>query len=97
MEFSKQEYWSGLPFPSPGDLPNPGTEPGSPASPAFPVAQMVKNLPAVLETQFQFLSQEDTLEEGTGNPLQCSHQENFMDREQATVHGVTKSWTRLSD
>ena len=25
------EYWSGQPFPSPGDLPNPGTEPGSPA------------------------------------------------------------------
>ena len=31
MEFSRQEYWSGLPFPSPGDLPNPGVEPGSPA------------------------------------------------------------------
>ena len=31
MEFSRQEYWSGLPFPSPGDLPNPRTEPGSPA------------------------------------------------------------------
>ena len=31
MRFSKQEYWSGLPFPSPGDLPNPGTEPESPA------------------------------------------------------------------
>ena len=31
MEFSRQEYWSGLPFPSPGDLPNPGTEPGCPA------------------------------------------------------------------
>ena len=29
--FSKQEYWSGLPFPSPGDLPNPGIEPMSPA------------------------------------------------------------------
>ena len=29
--FSRQEYWSGLPFPSPGDLPNPGIEPGSPA------------------------------------------------------------------
>ena len=27
MGFSKQEYWSGLPFPSPGDLPDPGTEP----------------------------------------------------------------------
>ena len=34
MEFSRQEYWSGLPFPSPGDLPNPGIEPGSPASQA---------------------------------------------------------------
>ena len=31
MGFSRQEYWSGLPFPSPGDLPHPGTEPGSPA------------------------------------------------------------------
>ena len=31
MEFSRQEYWSGLPFPSPGDLPNTGIEPGSPA------------------------------------------------------------------
>ena len=30
MVFSRQEYWSGLPFPSPGDLPNPGIEPGSP-------------------------------------------------------------------
>ena len=29
MKFSRQEYWSGLPFPSPGDLPNPGIEPGS--------------------------------------------------------------------
>ena len=29
--FSRQEYWGGLPFPSPGDLPNPGIEPGSPA------------------------------------------------------------------
>ena len=30
MKFSRQEYWSGLPFPSPGDLPNPGIKPGSP-------------------------------------------------------------------
>ena len=29
MKFPRQEYWSGLPFPSPGDLPNPGTEPKS--------------------------------------------------------------------
>ena len=31
MGFSRQEYWSGLPFPSPEDLPKPGMEPGSPA------------------------------------------------------------------
>jgi len=31
MGFSRQEYWSGLPFPSLGDLPGPETEPGSPA------------------------------------------------------------------
>ena len=32
--FSGQEYWGGLPFPSPEDLPDPGIEPGSPASQA---------------------------------------------------------------
>ena len=31
MGFSRQEYWSGLPFPSPEGLPDPGIEPGSPA------------------------------------------------------------------
>ena len=31
IEFPRQEYWSGLVFPSPQDLPNPGIEPGSPA------------------------------------------------------------------
>ena len=31
MGYSRQEYWSGLPFPSPGDLPDPGIEPRSPA------------------------------------------------------------------
>ena len=35
LEFSRQEYWSGFPFPTPGDLPNPGTEPESLASPAL--------------------------------------------------------------
>ena len=35
IEFSRQEYWSGLPFPTPGDLPNPGIEPVSPAFPAL--------------------------------------------------------------
>ena len=35
MGFSRQEYWSGLPCPPPGDLPHPGIEPGSPAAPAL--------------------------------------------------------------
>ena len=37
MDFSRQEYWSGLPFPSPGDLPDPGIEPVSLVSPALQV------------------------------------------------------------
>ena len=35
IRFSRQEYWSGLPFSPPGDLPNPGTEPKSPVSSAL--------------------------------------------------------------
>ena len=35
LGFSRQEYWSGLPFPSPGVLPDPGIEPASPSSPAL--------------------------------------------------------------
>ena len=35
MEFSSQEYWSGLPFPIPGDLSDPGIEPASLASPTL--------------------------------------------------------------
>ena len=35
MGFSRQEYWNGLPFPPPGDLPDPGIEPASLVSPAL--------------------------------------------------------------
>ena len=35
LEFSRQEYWSGLPFPAPGALPDQGIEPVSPASPTL--------------------------------------------------------------
>ena len=35
LGFPRHEYWSGLPFPPPGDLPNPGSEPMSPMSPAL--------------------------------------------------------------
>ena len=41
MEFPRQEYWSGLPFPSPGDLPNPGIKPTSPVSLALQVSSLL--------------------------------------------------------
>ena len=41
MRFSRQEYWSGLPDPPPGDLPDPGIEPESPAPPALQVASLL--------------------------------------------------------
>ena len=64
-----------MPFPSPGDLPDPGIEPGSPAmqadaqmlyrlSPTCLVAQTVKRLPTVQETRVQSLGQKDLLEKG---------------------------------
>ena len=40
MQFSRQEHWSGLPIPSPGDLPDPGTELPSPVSPALQVGAL---------------------------------------------------------
>ena len=54
------------------------------------MAQTVKNLSAMQETQVRFLGQEDTPGEGNGNPLQYPCLENPTDRGawQATVHGV---------
>ena len=50
-EFSRQEYWSVLPFPSPGDLPNPGIEPKSAVSPAL-LRGFFTTGPANWEAQF---------------------------------------------
>ena len=47
MGFSRQEYWSGLPFPSPGDLPDPGIEPRSPTLQADALLSELKGLEAV--------------------------------------------------
>ena len=72
MGFPRQEYWSVLPFPSPGDLSNPGLEPWSPALqadflPSEPPGignpnQKVKNQPAVQETRVRFLGWKDPQE-----------------------------------
>ena len=58
---------------------------------------MLKNLPAMLETQVPYLGQEDPLEEGNDNMLQNSCLENPMDRGAwgATVRSVAQSWTEL--
>ena len=62
---------------------------------------MEMNLPAMRDTQLQSLGEEDLLEEGmaTHSPLQYSCLENSKDRGawRATVHGVAKSQTRLSN
>ena len=58
------------------------------------MAQMVKNLSAMQETQVQSLDQKDAPGEGNGYPLQHSYLENSMDRGAwwITTHGVAKSW-----
>ena len=66
------------------------------------MALKVKNLPANagdINDVVRSLGREDPLEERIGNPLQYSCLENPMDRGawQATVHGVARSWTQLSD
>ena len=50
MGFSRQEYWSGVPFPSPGDLPNPGIEPSSPTLWADALTSEPPGKPGVLQS-----------------------------------------------
>ena len=61
MGFSRQEYWSGLPFPSPGDLPHPGIEPRSPALqadtlPSEPPVQLIKHFAIYLKLRQHYKS-----------------------------------------
>ena len=48
MGLFRQEYWSGLPFPTPRDLPNPGIEPESPEAPALPGGFFITEPPGKL-------------------------------------------------
>ena len=99
MELSRQEYWSGSPFPSPGNLPDPETQPAPLVSPAFAgefqVALVVKNLPTNagdIRDVGSIPGSEKSPRGGTGNPLQYLCLENPMDRGVwcATIHGVMK-------
>ena len=84
MGFSRQEYWSGFPCPSPGDLSDPGIEPLSLASPALAGG---------------FFTTSTTCGEGNGTPFQYSCLENPVDGGawRAAVHGVTEGRTWLSN
>ena len=135
MGFSRQEYWSGLPFPSPGDLPNPGIEP---RSPTLQADALTSEPPGKLSSQISWRrkwqptpvllpgkshgqrsligynpwGREESdrterlhfhfslsrIEEGNGNPLQCSCLENPRDREAwwAAIYGVAQSRTQLT-
>ena len=95
--FSTQEYWSGSPCPSPGDLPNPRIKPRSPASQADALPSEPTGKPCLqqcfyLATMFLPGSARSP-GEGKGYPLQYAGLENSMD---CTIHGVTKTRTRLS-
>ena len=111
MGFSKQEDWSGLPFPSPGDLPDPGIEPRSPTlkadtltseppgkpqliKPCFPCGSAGKESACNAGDLGSILGLGRPPEEGKGYPLQYPGLEKSVD---CTVHGVTKSRTRLGD
>ena len=62
MGFSRQEYWSGLPFSSPEDLPNPGIEPGSDT---FRADSLQSESPAILKFLLTSPSSTFFLEENT--------------------------------
>ena len=91
MGFFSQEYWSGLPFPSPGDLPDSGIEPRAPALQADSLPSqgspgavpVVKNVPARAgETRYTGSIPGSGRPPGGGHgyPLQYSCLENPMDR-----------------
>ena len=76
MEFTSQEYWSGLPFPSPGDLPSLGIEPGSSALQADSLLT-----PAIREVLIiKYLKKKDSL---------LGHLSYFVHRLTEAIHGAT--------
>ena len=78
MEFSTQEYWSGLPFPSPGDLPDPGMDPGSPASQEDPLPSEPPGNPTYSLSQMSHKKPEKKKSAFTyGKPLFMSNSERI--------------------
>ena len=109
MEFSRQEYWRGFPFSSPGDLPHPGIRPlailwksafkwANLSFSPLPLASLLFS--AVLLSAFLSFSQgfcASLIRDGSGNPFQYSCLENPRDGGAwwAAIYGVAQSQTRL--
>ena len=70
MGFSRQEYWSGLPFPPPGDLPNPGIKPRSPAL----QADALTSEPPGLISNFIFSNSNSHTDATSERPWDCMSQ-----------------------
>ena len=64
MGFSQQEYWSGLPFPPPGDLPNPGTKPASPVLAGRSFTTEPPGKPPILTNRHSFSLNSQTTKPG---------------------------------
>ena len=80
MEFSRQAYYSVLPFPSPGDLPDSGIELGSPALQVFPNSSVSKESACNAGDLGSVPELGRSSGEGNGNPLQHSCLEDPMDK-----------------
>jgi len=80
MGFSRQEYWNGLPFPSPGDLPNPGIEPKSPTLRADTLTSEPPGKPKIYIYIYIYIALEKTLE----SSLDC--------KEIQPVHSEDQPW-----
>ena len=96
MVFSRQEHWSGLPFPHPGDFPDPGIQSRSLVSPELPGGSDGKESARNTGGVGSIPGLGRSPEEGNSNPLQYSCLENSMDTWQHTVHGVAKNGKQLS-
>ena len=80
MEFSRQEYWSGLAFPSPGDLPDLGMEPGSSALQVDPLLSESPGKPFITKCESEVAQSCPTL----CDPMDCSLQGS-------SLHGILQA------
>ena len=89
-EFSRQEYWNGLPFPSPGDLPDPGIEPGPPALqvdilPSEPPGKPDKAIKNIVGSTYRYCSCLSTKScPILCDPIDCSPLDS-------SVHGISEA------